>query len=197
MNANNFWERNLILHMLSGSRAYGLARADSDEDTRGVCIPPKEYLLGLKRFEQYENETHDHTIFALDKFIRLALAANPNIIEMLYTDIKFILFLNPYGERLLQARDIFLSRRVGESFSRYAISQLHRMENHHPTFYPCGRTSYFPVSQTTLSSKDLPPSNIDPLMYCDLHHSVEWPVLGLFSCFSCYPRNPVSILRFE
>jgi predicted nucleotidyltransferase len=104
MNAINFWEKNLILHIISGSRAYDLARADSDEDTRGVCIPPKQYLLGLHRFEQYENETHDHTIFALDKFIRLALAANPNIIEMLYTDSRFILFMNSYGERLLQAR---------------------------------------------------------------------------------------------
>ncbi|RPI71926.1 MAG: hypothetical protein EHM45_22865, partial [Desulfobacteraceae bacterium] len=45
VNANSFWKQNLILRIISGSRAYGLARADSDEDARGVCIPPKEYLI--------------------------------------------------------------------------------------------------------------------------------------------------------
>ena len=126
-----FWKRNLILHVISGSRACGLARAGSDEDTRGVCIPPKEFLLGLQTFEQHENETQDHVVFALAKFVRLALQANPNIIETLYTDPQHVLFINPYGERLVAARDIFLSRRVGERFSRYAIDQLRRMERHH------------------------------------------------------------------
>jgi len=128
---DEFWKRNLILHVISGSRAYGLARAGSDEDTRGVCIPPKEFLLGLQTFEQHENETQDHVVFALTKFVRLALQANPNIIETLYTDPQQVLFINPYGERLVAARGIFLSRRVGERFSRYAIDQLRRMERHH------------------------------------------------------------------
>ena len=128
---DEFWKRNLILHVISGSRAYGLARIGSDEDTRGVCIPPKECLLGLQTFEQYENETQDHVVFALAKFVRLALQANPNIIETLYTDPQLVLFINSYGERLVAARDMFLSRRVGERFSRYAIDQLRRMERHH------------------------------------------------------------------
>ncbi len=126
-----FWKRNLILHVISGSRTYGLARAGSDEDTRGVCIPPKEFLLGLQTFEQHENETQDHVVFALAKFVRLALQANPNIIETLYTDPQHVLFINRYGERLVAVRDIFLSRLVGERFSRYAIDQLRRMERHH------------------------------------------------------------------
>lgn len=126
-----FWERNLIYKVLSGSRAYGLSHADSDEDTRGVCIPPKEYLLGLKSFEQHEDQTHNHTVFGLAKFIRLALDANPNIIETLYTDSRHVLFINDSGERLVAARTIFLSKRVGERFAGYAIDQLGRMERHH------------------------------------------------------------------
>jgi predicted nucleotidyltransferase len=131
MSEDKFWERNLILRVLSGSRAHGLARAGSDEDTRGVCIPPKEYLLGLRTFEQHESETHDHVVFALAKFVRLALEANPNIIETLYTAPQHVLFVNSYGEQLLAARHLFLSRRVGERFGRYAIDQLRRMEHHH------------------------------------------------------------------
>ena len=126
-----FWERNLIYRVLSGSRAYGLAQADSDEDTRGVCIPPKEYLLGLHSFEQHEDETHNHTVFGLAKLVRLALEANPNIIETLYTDPRHVLFINAYGERLIAVRDIFLSKRVAERLTGYAVDQLGRMERHH------------------------------------------------------------------
>jgi predicted nucleotidyltransferase len=128
---DEFWECNLILRVVSGSRAYGLARAGSDEDTRGVCIPPKEYVLGLQSFEQHENDTQDHTVYALAKFIRLALQGNPNIIETLYTGRQHILFVNSFGERLLAARELFLTRQVGVRFSRYAIDQLKRMERHH------------------------------------------------------------------
>jgi len=126
-----FWESNLIYRVRSGSRAYGLDRPDSDEDTRGVCIPPIPYLLGLRTFEQHEDETHNHTVFALAKFVRLALDANPNIIETLYTDPEHLLYINRYGEQLVAARGRLLSRRVGERFSGYAIDQLQRMERHH------------------------------------------------------------------
>lgn len=40
-------------------------------------------------------------------------------IEVRYTDPSDVLFINPFGERLCAARDIFLSRHVGETFSRY------------------------------------------------------------------------------
>ena len=126
-----FWERNLIYRVLSGSRAYGLEHAGSDVDTRGVCIPPKEYLLGLDSFEQHEDETQNHTVFGLAKLVRLALDANPNIIETLYTDPRHVLFINAYGERLIAARAIFLSKRVAERFTGYAVDQLGRMERHH------------------------------------------------------------------
>lgn len=126
-----FWERNLIYRVLSGSRAYGLDHMGSDEDTRGICIPPKEYLLGLASFEQHEDETHNHTVFGLAKLVRLALDANPNVIEMLFTDARHVLFINTYGERLVLARAIFLSKRVSERFTGYAVDQLGRMERHH------------------------------------------------------------------
>jgi uncharacterized protein len=126
-----FWEQNLIYRVLSGSRAYGLDHPGSDQDTRGICIPPKEYVLGLASFEQHEDETHNHTVFGLAKFVRLALDANPNIIEALYTDARHVLFVNRYGERLLAARALFLSKIVGERFTGYAVDQLGRMERHH------------------------------------------------------------------
>lgn len=126
-----FWETNLILRTLSGSRAHGLAREGSDTDTRGVCIPPARYLLGLSQFEQHESEGGDHVTYALSKFVRLALQGNPNIMESLFTHEDDILFINDAGRELVAARDLFLSKQVGQRFMGYALDQLKRMERHH------------------------------------------------------------------
>lgn len=126
-----FWEANLILRTLSGSRAHGLAREGSDTDTRGVCIPPARYLLGLGHFEQHQSEGGDHVTFALAKFVRLALQGNPNIMESLFTHEDDFLFVNDAGRQLIKARDLFLSKQVGQRFMGYALDQLRRMERHY------------------------------------------------------------------
>jgi len=125
----NCWEDQLILRVRAGSRAYGLETPSSDEDSRGICIPPKQALIGLASFEQHQDDGGDHVVFGLTKFVRLALEGNPNLIETLFTED--ILFVNGFGERLLKARQIFLSRKVAERFGHYALSQLRRLENHH------------------------------------------------------------------
>lgn len=126
-------EGQLIYKVIAGSQAYGLDTPESDLDTRGVCIPPRPYLLGLSHLEQWEHqdETGDVVIYVLTKFVRLALACNPNIIELLYVEPRHILVINDYGRRLLQQRDIFLSKQARYTFAGYAISQLKRIEGHH------------------------------------------------------------------
>ena len=128
-----FWDTNLIYKVVSGSRAYGLDTPESDLDVRGVCIPPRQQLLGLSRFEQWEHRDNgtDVVIYGLEKFVRLALACNPNIIEMLYTAPRHVLFVNDYGQRLLDHRHLFLSRQARRTFANYAVSQLRRIEQHH------------------------------------------------------------------
>jgi predicted nucleotidyltransferase len=128
---DDFWERNLILRVVAGSTAHGLATSTSDLDTRGVCIPPPRYLLGLSAFEQHESDGGDHVVYALAKFVRLALAGNPNIIETLYVAPDHVLHMTDAGRALLAARDLFVTRQVGERFARYGIDQLQRIERHH------------------------------------------------------------------
>ncbi|MEZ6014741.1 MAG: nucleotidyltransferase domain-containing protein [Planctomycetota bacterium] len=125
-----FWETGLILRVRSGSRAYGLAVATSDEDSRGVCVPPRQFLLGLDSFEQHESDGGDHVVYGLAKFARLALQGNPNIIETLFTPTEHVLHCDALGALLVAARGAFLSRRVGERFAGYATGQLTRMRNH-------------------------------------------------------------------
>ncbi len=128
-----FWETNLIYKVVAGSQAYGLETPESDLDIRGVCIPSRRHLLGLSKFEQWEqqDESGDVVTYALAKFVRLALACNPNIIELLYTDPRHVLFVNEHGRRLLEHRHLFLTRRAQYTFTGYAISQLRRIGRHH------------------------------------------------------------------
>ncbi|MGC4094496.1 MAG: nucleotidyltransferase domain-containing protein [Polyangiaceae bacterium] len=115
-----------------GSQAYGTSLPTSDEDFRGVAIAPAEYYLGgLHKFEQAECKSPDLTIFELRKFIGLAAQANPNVLEILFVDESDRLQVTPLGERLLAARQLFLSRRLKHTFSGYAHSQLKRIDRHY------------------------------------------------------------------
>ncbi len=121
----------LILRVLAGSRAHGLATDESDHDTRGVCIPGRRRLLGLEPFEQHEADGGDRVVFSLAKAVRLALSGNPNVLELLYTAPEDVLHIDAYGEELRAARGLFLTSRAGERFVRYGVQQLERMERHH------------------------------------------------------------------
>lgn len=121
-----------ILLTRHGSHAYGLATPTSDLDVKGVAVPPRAYLLGfLKRFEQAEVKDPDTVVFELRKFVQLAADANPNVLEVLFTDPEDHLGVAPLGERLLAARDLFVSKKARHTFSGYAMAQLRRLEQHH------------------------------------------------------------------
>jgi predicted nucleotidyltransferase len=114
-----------------GSHAYGTNVATSDEDFKGVCIPPKQYYYGmLQHFEQAELKDPDSVIYEIRKFFNLAAASNPNIIEVLHVDPSDYVLVSPIGEIILEHRDEFLSKRVKHSFLGYAYSQFARMTRH-------------------------------------------------------------------
>lgn len=116
-----------------GSKAYGTNLPTSDDDYKGVCIPPKEYFLGwLNRFEQAEvREPVDMVVYDLRKFCNLAADCNPNIIEVLHTAPSDHFVVTPLGEMLLDAKDSFLSKKARHTFSGYAFAQLKRIQTHH------------------------------------------------------------------
>jgi predicted nucleotidyltransferase len=124
-------ERNTILKVVWGSQAFGTAGPESDTDVRGVCIPPARYLLGLSRFDQHEDREADVVIYSLLKFVELALANNPNMLDILWAEDEHVLHMDEYGEALRAARAQFLSRKVARTYAGYAEDQLKRMETHY------------------------------------------------------------------
>src|SRR5690606_23784901 len=98
-----------------GSHAYGTNVATSDEDFKGVCIPSKEYFFGFtKRFEQAELKAPDPdaVIYDIRKFFNLAADSNPNIVEVLHTDPSDHFIVTPIGQKILDNKDLFLSKKI-------------------------------------------------------------------------------------
>lgn len=126
-----FKEDWVIYEVVSGSHAYGLATSESDIDYRGIMIPPVEfYLSPFKHIEQYESKNPDRTIFEIQKFIKLASDANPNVLELLYIDEKFIKTMTKEAKLIRDNRSLFLSAKCKFTYSGYAIAQLKRIKAH-------------------------------------------------------------------
>lgn len=119
--------KRIIYCCVIGSRAYGLQDEQSDTDRRGIYLPPAELhwsLYGVP--EQLENEETQEAYWELQKFIVLALKANPNVLECLYCPI--VQFATPLAEELLAMRDAFLSKLVFQTYSGYVASQFKKMQ---------------------------------------------------------------------
>jgi uncharacterized protein len=122
----DLYER-VIYRCVIGSQAYGLADAESDVDRRGIYLPSADShwsLYGVP--EQLENEATQEAYWELQKFLVLALKANPNILECLYTPL--VEKATPLAEELLGIRSIFLSRVVYQTFNGYVLSQFKKMQ---------------------------------------------------------------------
>jgi uncharacterized protein len=117
----------VIFRCIVGSRAFGLAGDDSDTDRRGVYLPPADLHWSLYGApEQLENDATQECYWELRKFLILALKANPNILECLYTPL--VETATPIAVELLSMREIFLSKLVYQTYNGYVLSQFKKLE---------------------------------------------------------------------
>lgn len=135
-NGNLKWlTKSTILFGLAGSRSYNLHSDESDFDYKGIAIPPREYFYGfLNKFEQAEYRSEDKskefTIYEIRKFINLAAQANPNILELLWLDDQDYIIKTSFGEKLIENKEKFLSKKVVYTYSGYAAAQLKKIKLH-------------------------------------------------------------------
>jgi hypothetical protein len=117
----------IIYRCIVGSRAYGLDTAASDTDIRGVYLAPAELQWSLYGApEQFEDNAAQTCFWELQKFLIMALKANPNILECLYSPL--VEKVTPLGQELLDLRDRFLSQMIFQTFNGYALSQFKKIE---------------------------------------------------------------------
>ena len=168
------------LLVIAGSRAFGVHRSDSDVDVKGVAVPPSRWLHGCMNTFEQANDPQDiasfaqdlregeravvqatkleGTVFDLRKFVKLAADANPNLLELLYCRDDEVRLITPVGQRLRDARGLFLSARARHTFGAYATAQLKRIETHrrwllHPVEHAPVRAE-FDLPERSLVSPD-------------------------------------------
>jgi predicted nucleotidyltransferase len=121
--------------------------------------------------EQFEDNTEQACYWELQKFLIMALKANPNILECLYSPM--VEKVTELGKELLLIREAFLSQMIFQTFNGYAMSQFKKIEqdirNHgevrwthamHHTHHYFG----FAETQWKLFLKESP-RRVKPLLY--------------------------------
>ncbi len=118
----------IIYRCQVGSHAFGLSTDDSDDDIRGIYLLPAELHWSLFKIpEQIEHhqDGRDEVYWELEKYLLLALKANPNILEALWTPL--VHYMTPLAEELRSMRTAFLSKYLFKTYSGYVISQFRKM----------------------------------------------------------------------
>jgi uncharacterized protein len=117
----------VIYRCIVGSRAFGLAGEGSDVDRRGFYLPPADLHWSLFDLpEQLENKETEECYWEIRKLIVMALKADPNTLECLYTPL--VEFSTPIADELIAGRSAFLSKRIYQTYNGYVLSQVKRLE---------------------------------------------------------------------
>lgn len=126
MNISEIKEKNYIMfETITGSHAYGLNRPDSDLDIRGIFKVPKDMHLSLFHPPQeVGDDKQDIKYYELKKFFALAADCNPNIIELLYSPQNCVKICTPLMQKIIDNRNLFISKKAYYTFSGYAHAQI-------------------------------------------------------------------------
>ncbi|BBZ15186.1 nucleotidyltransferase domain-containing protein [Mycobacterium branderi] len=131
-------EANTVLRVQVGSGLHGVTvDSQDDRDEMGLCIEPPEYVIGLRRFEQYEYRTQpehvrsgpgdlDLVVYSLRKWATLAVAGNPTVLLPLFAPASEIVEIAWPGRELRAQAHLFVSRQAGTRFIGYLQRQRDR-----------------------------------------------------------------------
>lgn len=131
--------RKILYKVKTGSHLYGTMTPTSDTDYSSVFLPTAEDILSLQKCDYIDDSTKnssdnrrnneedidDHK-YSIGRYLHLLLQGNPSITEMLFArepeeiDERFYFLKNNYSR--------FISLRVYDSFTGFAISQKKKLE---------------------------------------------------------------------
>lgn len=127
MKIKDLQDQGLILfEALRGSQAYGTNTPESDEDKVYVFMSPLDDRLGLTYREQLTEDNNDTVAYELGRFLQLLQTANPTVVETLFTPEDCILYKHPIFDHLIAVRDMFITKKMKNSFGGYARQQIQK-----------------------------------------------------------------------
>lgn len=123
-----------ILEGIVGSTAYGLATPDSDIDRAGIFVSPTKEILSLDKPKESivnndglnKSQNPDTSYHEVEKFLRLALNANPTVSELLW--LNDYETLTDEGKMLVEVREQFISQLARATYGGYARQQFKRLK---------------------------------------------------------------------
>ncbi|MFC0433607.1 DNA polymerase beta superfamily protein [Kutzneria buriramensis] len=114
-----------VLSVIVGSHAQGLDTGESDVDRRGVYVPPTALFW---RFEKppasVDGPEQERLSWEVEHFLALGLKGNPNVLEVLASDL--LETCTPLGDELRALLPALLSQRVADSYRRATAQQFAR-----------------------------------------------------------------------
>lgn len=127
-----------IITAYRGSHSHGTYVPSTDEnsiddiDLLSVVVPPKEYYYGLQKFgsrdtKEIKDGKWDVVSYEVRKFVNLLIKGNPNVIGILWLNPEHYVHVSPMGQKLIDARELFVSEAIYHSFIGYAKAQLYKM----------------------------------------------------------------------
>lgn len=123
---------NLLVKHYAGSHSYGMALPTSDVDFRGIFVADPLYIRTpfYTVYEVSDASEEDTKFYELNRYMKLALDCNPNVIETLWVDQQHIVHDTPEYQLLRQHREEFLTSKIAMTTSGYALGQLKRIKGH-------------------------------------------------------------------
>lgn len=125
----NIEKNNLLLFKyIRGSHAYGLNTETSDIDEGGVFIAPKDVINGLPEnyVSQVSDERHDTVWYEVGRYLELLTKSNPTMLESLFVPDRCIMYKDPIMEKIIEKRDMFITKDAVKSIFGYAKSQIEK-----------------------------------------------------------------------
>src|ERR671915_2557509 len=104
-------EGGCILRGVVGSVVHGLSNPGTDDrDEMGVCVEPREYVVGLRRFDHFVYRTRDEgessgpgdldlTVYGVRKYVRLARKGSPPALLLLFVPEHELVVRTEAGHR--------------------------------------------------------------------------------------------------
>lgn len=130
-------EHTPILIGYVGSKAHGTYRPPTDPnsvddtDVMGLYIGSMAHYFGFGRKDvitRFEGKW-DVVSYELKKFMGLLVKSNPNVISLLWLPENLYIKKTELGQRLIDNRNLFITKEAYKSYCGYAYSQLHKMEH--------------------------------------------------------------------
>lgn len=137
---NALFPPNTVLAGYVGSVAHGTYIPNSDpnsiddKDVLGVYIAPITEYFGMRQPEhkqqiETKRDEWDVVIYEIVKMFSLWTKNNPNVMSLLWLDSQFYIIKSDIGQKIIEHRNLFVSKQAYHSFAGYAYGQFHRMEH--------------------------------------------------------------------